>query len=99
MSAPFNHEEIMAHHYSDPNLVPDGFINRLTEQLGATGRYPEGKLNEHDEGEIAFAVAADPKHKKVLIDFGKPVAFLGMTGEQAKQLGQMLIDKAAQIDR
>lgn len=87
----------MAHHYSDPNLVPDGFIKSLKEQLGATGRYPEGKLSKHDEGEIAFAVAADPKHGKVLIDFGKPVAFLGMNADQAIALGEMLIAKAGEL--
>lgn len=95
----------MSNHYSDPSLVPDGLIGDLRRRLetapaglGATGRYPEGKLSEHDEGEIAFAVAADPKLKKVLIDFGKPVAFLGMNKTQAIELGQMLIDKAGQIE-
>jgi len=87
----------MAHHFSDPNLAPD-ILAEPRPQLGATGRYPQGKLNEHDEGEIAFAIAADPKNKKVLIDFGKPVAFIGMDKSQAIQLGQMLIAKAAQIE-
>jgi len=88
----------MAHYYSDPSLAPD--IKQLFEPrspLGATGRYPEGKLGKHDEGEIAFAVAADPKNKKVLIDFGKPVAFLGMNPEQAVALGEMLIAKAGEL--
>lgn len=87
----------MSNHFSDPNLVPDSLINRLTERIGATGRFPEGKLGQHDEGEIAFAVAADPKHKKVLIDFGKPVAFLGMNADQAIALGEMLIAKAGEL--
>lgn len=94
----------MAHHFSDPNLVPDLFVEQLNsrlaesrQKLGATGRYPEGKLGEHDEGEIAFAIAADSKTKKVLIDFGKPVAFLGMNKTQAIELGQMLIAKAEQL--
>jgi hypothetical protein len=90
----------MAHHFSDPNLAPDDLkkvFETAPEGLGATGRFPEGKLNEHDEGEIAFAVAADPEHKKILIHFGTPVAFLGMTGEQAIQLGQMLIAKAGEL--
>lgn len=90
----------MGHHYSDPDLIPEAYRKELEQKLGlgATGRFPDGKLNEHDEGEIAFAVAADPIHKKILIDFGKPVAFLGMNPEQAIQLGQMLIDKAVEIE-
>ena len=97
----------MAHHYSDPSLAPSVTIDDLKARLadaredhplGATGRYPLGKLTEHDEGEIAFAIAADPKSKKVLIDFGKPVAFLGMTKSQAIELGQLLIRRAGEIE-
>jgi hypothetical protein len=67
---------------------------RLREQLGATGRFPEGKIAEHDEGEIRFAIAADPSRGKVLIDFGKSIRSLGMTSEQAAELGEMLIKKS-----
>ena len=87
----------MSNHFSDPNAVPDSLINQMRERLGATGRYPEGKLGEHDEGEIAFAVAADPKNKKVLIDFGKPVAFLGMNPDQAIALGEVLIARGREL--
>lgn len=81
----------------------DDLNKRLTEAradlpIGATGRFPHGKLSEHDEGEIAFAIAADPKNKKVLIDFGKPVALLGMTKAQAIELGQLLIRRAGEIE-
>lgn len=62
--------------------------------LGATGRYPDGRYGDHDEGEIYFAVAADRQERKVLIDFGKPVHSLGMTPEQASELADMLQKKA-----
>jgi hypothetical protein len=67
---------------------------RLREKLGATGRFPEGKYSEHDEGEIQFAVAADASCGKVFVEFGKPVRSLGMTAEQAASLGEMLIKKS-----
>jgi hypothetical protein len=63
-------------------------------KLGATGKYPEGRYGEHDEGEIKFAVAADAKNQKVLIDFGKPVHSLGLTPEQAVELAELLHAKA-----
>ena len=44
--------------------------------IGATGRFPEGKLTHSDEGEIRFAVSH--AQGKVLIHFGKPVAWLGL---------------------
>jgi hypothetical protein len=67
---------------------------RLREKLGATGQFPEGKYSEHDEGEIQFAVAADATCEKVFIDFGTPIRSLGMTAEQAAELGEMLIKKS-----
>ena len=82
----------MAHHGSElPEYMRDE-ARRL--KLGATGQFPEGKVDEVDEGEIQFAVAADALKSKVYVNFGKPVAFLGMTPEQAQQLGAMLQEKA-----
>lgn len=57
-------------------------------------KYPRGKYTEDDEGEITFAIAADPRNRKVVIQFGKPVAWLGLDPEDAEALGRMLITKA-----
>lgn len=59
--------------------------------FGATGRFPGGQLNETDEGEIQFGVACDLKREKVLIDFGKPVAWMATDAEQAISLGNLLV--------
>jgi hypothetical protein len=83
----------MSHHSSEMPLEELERIRRAV-QLGATGRFPDGKVVEHDEGEIRFAVASDPKHQKVFIEFGKSIRSLGMTAEQASDLGKLLIDKS-----
>lgn len=75
----------MAHHNFD---VPSN------SPLGATGLFPEGRYGDHDEGEIRFAIAADPQEGKVLIDFGKPVHSLGMTIDQAVELADAIQKKA-----
>jgi hypothetical protein len=62
--------------------------------LGATNKFPQGKLNQNDEGEIMFAVAADKTQGKVLINFGKPVAWVGMDREQAIDLANSIRQKA-----
>ena len=62
-------------------------------KLGATGEYPEGKLGNDDEGAIRLAVA-HTRDGLVRIDFGKPVAWLAMSAEQARSFGQLLIAKA-----
>ena len=59
-----------------------------TSNLGATGRYPDGKLNEHDEGELRIAVG---EHKgNVFLDFGKPITWLGMPPAQMRGLIEKL---------
>lgn len=64
-------------------------------KLGATGRFPEGKLNSDDEGELRFEVAFDPLNGIVRIDFGKPVTWLGLSPETAIAFAELLL-KAAQ---
>jgi len=61
--------------------------------IGATGEYPEGKLNETDEGELQMAITTDV-HGNIRIDFGKPVHWFAMSPLHAKKLGEMLIARA-----
>ena len=62
--------------------------------LGATGRHPNGRLNADDEGEIKIAIAADPAKGVVVIDLGKPTAWVGFTPEQAVEIADLLRVKA-----
>lgn len=66
-------------------------------KLGATGEYPQGKLSEKDEAELAIAVAADKTIGKIMLQFGKPVAWIGMNAIQARAIGEMLILKANEL--
>lgn len=50
-------------------------------KLGATGNFPDGKLNEHDDGE--FRLLVKEADGNVHIYFGKPVAWLALPKEQA----------------
>jgi len=63
--------------------------------FGATGEFPEGKITDDDEGEIQFGVTT--KDEKVVLNFGKPVAWFGMTRDQAEKLGRLLINRAKGI--
>lgn len=85
----------MAHHSSDG--FPPGLSRALFEnahKLGATGEYPDGHYTDADEGEIQFGLAADKAAGKVIIDFGKPVAWIGMLPAQARELAALLVAKA-----
>lgn len=57
--------------------------------LGATGKFPEGRLGPHDEGELKAALCIEGG--KVVLRLGKPVAWLAMTAEQAEGLSALLL--------
>jgi hypothetical protein len=44
----------------------------MTRKLGATGEFPLGRLNRHDEGTLSFAIGHDLKKRTVIVDFGTP---------------------------
>lgn len=88
----------MAHHGNFPeelNSLRDRFAQEAKSLgLGATRAFPQGVVNDLDEGEIQFAVKGDPEREKVFINFGKSVDFVGMTPQQAIDLAQCLIKHA-----
>lgn len=88
----------MAHHgSSEMSAELRRKLLGIEERLGATGQYPHGKLNDDDEGEIKIAIAADYASNVVRIEFGKPIAWMGLTGDQAKAIGDLLIAKAFEL--
>jgi hypothetical protein len=68
-------------------------------KMGATGRYPYGKMSDADEGELAVALATDVRNGVVRMEFGKPVAWLALPAAHARQFAQMLLAKADELDR
>lgn len=99
----------MAHHGQDPKQFKDisGDFKEVTDpmalmkkftkppmipNLGATGNFPDGKITDDDEGEIRIGITR--KDDTVVIDFGKPIAWIGFTKEQAKEIGETLIRRA-----
>lgn len=64
-------------------------------ELGPTNHYPEGALNETDEGELKLAIGIEDG--KVVLNFGKPVAWIGLGWQQALALADRLGQMAAQV--
>lgn len=67
------------------------------QKLGATGEFPEGKLNKSDEGELRLAVTA--KDGNVIIAFGTPVTWMGMPPESARTLANSLLKQADKAEK
>ena len=82
----------MAHHGSDPREIQK-MMRDL--RLGPTGEFPQGKLTDDDEGEIRIAVGQ--LNGKVVIDFGKPTAWIGFDPEQADAIADSLHQHATEL--
>ncbi len=59
-------------------------------------KYPRGKLNADDEGALMIGISV--QDKTVIIDFGTQVKWIGLDKFAAIQLGQMIIDRANEIE-
>lgn len=88
-----------SHHGERPTPEVEKLMKRFLDQAEKPLRreYPEGRMGADDDGSVAFAVAADPVKGVVIINFNKPVAWLGMPPEQAMQLAQLLMNHAKKI--
>jgi hypothetical protein len=64
---------------------------------GALGDFPEGQLTKSDEGAIQFGITV--KDGKVVLDFGTPVAWVGMTPQQAADLASIMMKRAREAAR
>lgn len=79
----FNHEELKSF-----------FINKAEwPKLGATGNFPNGKINDEDEGQIAIGIA-HTEEGKIIMNFGKAVKWIGFTKEEAKVIAESLLKHA-----
>lgn len=71
-------------------------VEAAEKQFGATGRFPDGKLNDNDEGEIRLGMAVH--EGRVIMNFGEnPIKWIGFTKEQAKLIGETLIKKSEEL--
>jgi hypothetical protein len=76
----------MSHHSSEPNDELRAAMAKLF------GEFPDGKLNADDAGAVAMAVGVE--NSRVVLRFPKPVAWVGMTGDEAFELAQCLLRHA-----
>lgn len=73
----------MSHHGNQPNPA-------LSEAMKALlGEYPNGRMNADDSGAIAMQVGVEDG--RVVMRFPKPVAWIGMTGDEAMEMAQLLL--------
>lgn len=62
--------------------------------FGALGTFSQGKVDDTDQGDLRMGVAYDPVDGIVRIEFGKPVAWLGLPPAQAIEFARLLLRNA-----
>jgi hypothetical protein len=65
--------------------------------LGATGNFPDGKISEDDEGELKFAVLT--RNENIMIIFGKPVGWLDLPKDTAREMARGLLRQIALCEK
>lgn len=76
-------------------------MQRFMDQVDgrAKRRYEHGRLKAEDDGALAMAIAADHEHQRIIIDFGKPVNWLGLRVEDAHGLINLLSEKIRELGK
>lgn len=89
------------HGQQGPRRTPaqDEVMKRLLDQFESRARreWSQGRINSDDEGDLAMAVTADKEHGVVILDFGKPVKWVGLPPQNVAQLVEMLIKAAREV--
>jgi len=81
----------------DPEMAKKIRDHEIYNYLGPTEKSPDGKLSSSDEEQIAFSVF--PKDGKIVISFNSPVRWMGMTTNQAIDLGNCLLKHARKLTK
>ena len=64
-------------------------------QLAGTAKaqFSQPPISPNDEGDLAFLMAADQEHNVVRLRFSKPVEWLALEPDQAREFAQLILDK------
>jgi hypothetical protein len=60
-------------------------------------KYPEGKLTENDEGELDFKIGV--REGRVIMNWGKPVQWIGLRPVDARAMAASLIKNAEEAEQ
>jgi hypothetical protein len=60
-------------------------------------QYPQGKLTESDEGELDFSIAVH--EGRVILNWGKPVQWIGVAPSQARAIAASLLRRADEAEQ
>jgi hypothetical protein len=85
------------HHSPEDAANQKRLIDEIFGQ--AKRRWPDGRVSGDDDGETAYAIAADVENQLVRIQFTKPMIWLGLSVKDAKALRDMLNQKIVELEK
>lgn len=79
-----------------PGRIPAAFLNQFRDEVGLPkGRkWPEGRLDQSDDGEFQFGLSI--LKGTIILAFDRPVDWIGLTPDQCRGLAVALQEKALQ---
>lgn len=83
------------HHSAEEDAARDRLLDHVLGR--AVRNHPDGRLSREDDGELAFAIAADKENQVVILNFGKSVKWVGFPKKQAVALAEMLLARASEL--
>jgi hypothetical protein len=94
-----------ASHHGNPEPRPqfsegqirqmEQLMDRIHRQVegNAQRQYSQGRIGADDEGDLAIGIAADKDKQIVIIDFSKPVKWIGLAPKETNDLINLLLKK------
>lgn len=65
--------------------------------VGPTGKMPKKPVSATDAGGLRIAISVDKIANRIVIEFGTPVAWMGLDAEEAESFIRALIHYTAKI--
>ena len=85
-------------HSSKEGFYDESIMKSLIQsQEKADSTYPDGKLKDNDEGGIYAGIAIDKG--RIIIQFAKPVSWIGFTKDEAMNFAMEIISKVKDVHR
>lgn len=75
----------------------DKIEDMARKSMGATGEFPDGRINEGDDGELRLSVGIDIVNQCVVMDFGQRVSWIGMPKADAEGISKAIAERAKEL--
>lgn len=86
-------------HHGDNLSGPPEVVKLFRDQLRgeAMRHWPGGRMGGDDDGQLAYAITTDAVRGVILLDFGKPITWVGLDVKSATELRDNLTERILEL--